>query len=707
MPKLILQYQNQEWTVDLSEGTSVLGRSSRCTIPIRDQNLSREHCEIRLAGGVATLFDRGSMNGTSVNGKRVSQHRLQPGDRITLGQTVFWYESRKSAAEGSAAVASPRPPEPYDSNVVTRRALPAAVAPAPAAAVESRMAPERIPLPDYSVGGRASGGWGKIAAAVVVVGVVAWAAYSARGLLGGGGGPAEDRENLLARNPSFELEDAGRPVAWVVRSKSSATAASVPGQGRNKSAALLLEKKSAGGDLVAECEFDEDFALGKNVSLEASAYARFEGFNGWAALKIEWLRSARGAVVAEQFSPLVGRASDWTPVQGTFAPPAGAGAFRVVLAAVGRNGRVLFDDVSVRPRAGGAGEEHALGPHRLAATREGVLRLEVARRFVANIQIRLENDKEGILGQALAREALPPEKPDRLVWKGKLLNPVDFRDVDFEQHVHHAGGETAIVYSFSPGALKQIDRVTLVCTLPRVERVQGLPEKAEQTTTRVSFDTDEAEVVLEYLDPGRVRTERVRGGLRVLQSFPVDPQASEARFGVRIREAGRGTGKLDPLEEARRKRLEKRFGEALEILRVQAGKIKEAAKREPVEADIRQLQEIERREWEDVKARAFQAWYTRRPDLVTAALDAVELYQQRWPGAEYAAKAAPLREETRKLQGADAEADRPRLVLERARKFAESGRPALARALLEVLVARWPGSDAVGDAQELLKSLRQ
>ncbi|MFN3484775.1 MAG: FHA domain-containing protein [Planctomycetota bacterium] len=114
MPKLIIRLQNEEWTVDLEDGSHIIGRASQCDIALKDPSLSRQHCEIQVQGSVATLIDRGSMNGTLVNGRRASTHRLLPGDKIQIGQAVLWYERKNVAAEAapSPAPAAPPPPAP-------------------------------------------------------------------------------------------------------------------------------------------------------------------------------------------------------------------------------------------------------------------------------------------------------------------------------------------------------------------------------------------------------------------------------------------------------------------------------------------------------------------------------------------------------------------------------------------------------------------
>lgn len=71
---------------------SVLGRSRECDIVVPDHNVSRQHAEIRVEGGVHWLVDLDSTNGTLVNGKKVKRVQLDSGDRIELGSTELVFE---------------------------------------------------------------------------------------------------------------------------------------------------------------------------------------------------------------------------------------------------------------------------------------------------------------------------------------------------------------------------------------------------------------------------------------------------------------------------------------------------------------------------------------------------------------------------------------------------------------------------------------
>lgn len=71
----------------------LLGRGSDCDLRLRDINISRHHCLIRVRPGQITLVDLGSSNGSYVNGTRVvSQADLKSGDELRLGDQRFFLD---------------------------------------------------------------------------------------------------------------------------------------------------------------------------------------------------------------------------------------------------------------------------------------------------------------------------------------------------------------------------------------------------------------------------------------------------------------------------------------------------------------------------------------------------------------------------------------------------------------------------------------
>lgn len=76
----------------LSEAETVtLGRSSDCDLRLPDADTSRRHARIAFEGGRFVVRDLASTNGTLVNGKRIEQHALVPGDRIQVGANTVTF----------------------------------------------------------------------------------------------------------------------------------------------------------------------------------------------------------------------------------------------------------------------------------------------------------------------------------------------------------------------------------------------------------------------------------------------------------------------------------------------------------------------------------------------------------------------------------------------------------------------------------------
>jgi hypothetical protein len=70
----------------------VVGRSREADIVLADPNVSRRHAELRRDEGGWHVVDLGSTNGIKVNGRRVDQAGLSPGDQITIGVTDLTFE---------------------------------------------------------------------------------------------------------------------------------------------------------------------------------------------------------------------------------------------------------------------------------------------------------------------------------------------------------------------------------------------------------------------------------------------------------------------------------------------------------------------------------------------------------------------------------------------------------------------------------------
>lgn len=95
----------------LEQGEHTVGRSRDCSIVIDNLGVSRHHCSIVQDGSDWKVVDKGSNNGTFLNGAQVEEHQLKHDDRIVLGKysLVFdahGYSERDEDAEGQSAQAA-------------------------------------------------------------------------------------------------------------------------------------------------------------------------------------------------------------------------------------------------------------------------------------------------------------------------------------------------------------------------------------------------------------------------------------------------------------------------------------------------------------------------------------------------------------------------------------------------------------------------
>lgn len=73
----------------LSREMTVVGRRQDCDLMIPLGEISRKHCRFIKEGDTLRLEDLGSSNGTFVNGRRVQEVILSPGDTVQVGPVTF------------------------------------------------------------------------------------------------------------------------------------------------------------------------------------------------------------------------------------------------------------------------------------------------------------------------------------------------------------------------------------------------------------------------------------------------------------------------------------------------------------------------------------------------------------------------------------------------------------------------------------------
>ena len=100
MPKLLIKTGEKKGLVYRLTGRKIsVGRDPSNVIVLPDRRVSRMHAEIFLRGEDYILEDLGSVNGTLVNKKGVSQQVLKLGDEVTMGSTVIAFLSLDTPEE--------------------------------------------------------------------------------------------------------------------------------------------------------------------------------------------------------------------------------------------------------------------------------------------------------------------------------------------------------------------------------------------------------------------------------------------------------------------------------------------------------------------------------------------------------------------------------------------------------------------------------
>jgi len=74
----------------VKEGESYIGRADDCKIRIPSSNVSRKHCKLTFKDRLAFIVDLQSVNGTYVNGAKISKSTiLREGDLLLIGPISF------------------------------------------------------------------------------------------------------------------------------------------------------------------------------------------------------------------------------------------------------------------------------------------------------------------------------------------------------------------------------------------------------------------------------------------------------------------------------------------------------------------------------------------------------------------------------------------------------------------------------------------
>ncbi len=80
-------------TLELRLGVNRIGRDPECDFPIPHPTVSARHCEVEVSARGVTLRDCNSTNGTFLNGDRIRETQLMPGQELRLGDVELFVEN--------------------------------------------------------------------------------------------------------------------------------------------------------------------------------------------------------------------------------------------------------------------------------------------------------------------------------------------------------------------------------------------------------------------------------------------------------------------------------------------------------------------------------------------------------------------------------------------------------------------------------------
>ena len=94
MPKLVLLSAGMTGrTHELKVDKTTIGRVEDNTFQISEPSVSSHHCEVLLRGSDVVVRDLNSTNGTYINGEKVTEKVIKPGQILKLGQIEMRLET--------------------------------------------------------------------------------------------------------------------------------------------------------------------------------------------------------------------------------------------------------------------------------------------------------------------------------------------------------------------------------------------------------------------------------------------------------------------------------------------------------------------------------------------------------------------------------------------------------------------------------------
>ncbi|HTV39340.1 MAG TPA: FHA domain-containing protein [Candidatus Sulfotelmatobacter sp.] len=153
MAKLVVLTQSMAGrSIDLAGERTTVGRVEDNAFQIAEPSVSSRHCEILLRGEDIVVKDLNSTNGTFINGEKISESVLKPGQTLRLGNV----ELKLDVPGAPVAPAAPSPSAPAPDAAPVPSTPPAAPATS-TASTKKTAATGGVSVSDLGGGGRTPG----------------------------------------------------------------------------------------------------------------------------------------------------------------------------------------------------------------------------------------------------------------------------------------------------------------------------------------------------------------------------------------------------------------------------------------------------------------------------------------------------------------------------------------------------------------------
>ena len=133
-------------SIPLYKKSLLVGRRESCDIVLRFANVSAHHCQLSVVEGYWQVRDMNSRNGVKIDGIRVSEKRIMPGDILSIAKHKY----RITYSPIDLGAVGPLPPDDHASGIFGKSLLERAGL-SPKAAKKTKIHPQDAASKRYNI----------------------------------------------------------------------------------------------------------------------------------------------------------------------------------------------------------------------------------------------------------------------------------------------------------------------------------------------------------------------------------------------------------------------------------------------------------------------------------------------------------------------------------------------------------------------------